>query len=70
MYMEYIFYAMIGSLPHAIAFGMCHVVGSKSIPQGHVICLLTMWYAFLIMWYASFKTTKNFSEGNDYITMA
>ncbi len=37
---------MVGSIPHDIAFGMCHVV-SKGIPHNYVVCFLAMWYAFL-----------------------
>ncbi len=50
-------YAMVRRIPHAIAFGMCHVV-IKVIPLGHVICFLTMWHVFVIMWYAFSKPQK------------
>ncbi len=43
-------YAMVGSIPHAIAFDMCHVV-CEGMPHDHVVCILAMWYAFLTMGY-------------------
>ncbi len=52
-----IHYFIRGSIPHAIAFGMCHVV-SKSIPHDHVVCILAMWYAFSTMWYDFSKPAK------------
>ncbi len=53
-------YAMVGSIPHAIVFGMCHIV-CRSIPHDHVVCILAKWYVFLEHVVSFFQTTKKFN---------
>ncbi len=50
-------YTMITGIPHNIPFGMCHV-GCKGISHEHVVCFLTIWYAFVTMRYAYSKPQK------------
>ncbi len=55
-------YGMVGSIPHAIAFDMCHVV-CKGIPYDHGLWFLAIWYAFFAYVVSIFKTTETFSLG-------
>ncbi len=49
----YVFYAMVGGIPHAIVYGMHYVVcmsipySHMTISHDHLVSLLTIWYAFL-----------------------
>ncbi len=61
-------YAMVCSIPHAIAYGMHHLV-CKGISHDHVVCFLAMWNAFyhVVCFFKPtvcfFKTEENFNLG-------
>ncbi len=47
-------YAMVGSIPHAVAFGMCHLVCKGDSTQTNVILFIDYVVCF-------FKTTEIFN---------
>ncbi len=56
LYLHLILYAIVAGISHDIFIDMCHVE-CKGIPHDHVVCVLTIWYTFLICGIFFFKTT-------------